>query len=675
MPICAIYGCRTRSKSAKRPSCTGSSVGLHSMPKIITRQCERTRILSEKRRSLWLARINRSDLKNLENVRVCGRHFITGKPSKLMDEANPDWAPMQHLGYGSERPLTNEARFERSKKRSQKKKEKDAVEASVATQQSPAGIEFPESGASSENEAECRMELPVSTVDSEPRRRDIGVQTDLTGHNIQALKADNKRLTCELCTLKKQKELLEVTEESLRQDDAKVAFYSGMINYSVLHAIFQLVESAVKHTPQNGLPKFQEFIIFLMKLKFNFPHQDLAYRFHISCATVSRIFEKWLDAAFSRLRSQIVWPSRNDIQRTMPQAFFESFGSKVAVIIDCFEIRIERPSSLQPRSETWSNYKNSNTAKFLIGICPQGVITYISEGWGGRASDKHITEHCGILEYLSQGDVVLADRGFDIAELDVLASGALQRKASDHYQDFIWTWELIFQLLDGGSRHALTDAAADLTGVANRERVVGTVMFTPRTDECTLGEYCEKVNIKNLRQLRFTVCLALPSDVLLGFVASCENMEELRVVNCVVEHPTDLPLLSQRLTNVKMLQWSLYEDRRYESWLKKYAVVDTSTRCRLNTLQSMYVEVAATLLTADFLEVVLNDCHGLPSFHAHVIRKDAVEVPMGDAITRMKTPRPGLRTFQYTCERVPPPNTGSYTKLHQASYDSRTCER
>ncbi|XP_075534184.1 uncharacterized protein LOC142567970 [Dermacentor variabilis] len=323
---------------------------------------------------------------------------------------------MQHLGYGSERPLTNEARFERSKKRSQKKKEKDAVEASVATQQSPAGIEFPESGASSENEAECRMELPVSTVDSEPRRRDIGVQTDLTGHNIQALKADNKRLTCELCTLKKQKELLEVTEESLRQDDAKVAFYSGMINYSVLHAIFQLVESAVKHTPQNGLPKFQEFIIFLMKLKFNFPHQDLAYRFHISCATVSRIFEKWLDAAFSRLRSQIVWPSRNDIQRTMPQAFFESFGSKVAVIIDCFKIRIERPSSLQPRSETWSNYKNSNTAKFLIGICPQGVITYISEGWGGRASDKHITEHCGILEYLSQGDVVLADRGFDIAD-------------------------------------------------------------------------------------------------------------------------------------------------------------------------------------------------------------------------------------------------------------------
>ena len=31
-------------------------------------------------------------------------------------------------------------------------------------------------------------------------------------------------------------------------------------------------------------------------------------------------------------------------------------------------------------------------------------------------SDKHLTEHCGILNYLLPEDVVLADRGFDISE-------------------------------------------------------------------------------------------------------------------------------------------------------------------------------------------------------------------------------------------------------------------
>jgi len=35
---------------------------------------------------------------------------------------------------------------------------------------------------------------------------------------------------------------------------------------------------------------------------------------------------------------------------------------------------------------------------------------------GGHASDKYITEHCGILKKLLPGDIVIADRGFDIAE-------------------------------------------------------------------------------------------------------------------------------------------------------------------------------------------------------------------------------------------------------------------
>ena len=43
-------------------------------------------------------------------------------------------------------------------------------------------------------------------------------------------------------------------------------------------------------------------------------------------------------------------------------------------------------------------------------------MAYISEAWGGRVSDKYLTEHCGILKKLLPGDVVLADRGFDIAD-------------------------------------------------------------------------------------------------------------------------------------------------------------------------------------------------------------------------------------------------------------------
>ena len=47
-----------------------------------------------------------------------------------------------------------------------------------------------------------------------------------------------------------------------------------------------------------------------------------------------------------------------------------------------------------------------------------------SEAWGDRVSDKYLTEHCGISKKLLPGDVILADRGFDIAE----SVGAMRAK-------------------------------------------------------------------------------------------------------------------------------------------------------------------------------------------------------------------------------------------------------
>ena len=86
------------------------------------------------------------------------------------------------------------------------------------------------------------------------------------------------------------------------------------------------------------------------------------------------------------------------------------FWQKATVIMNCFEVFIEKPSNLLPRAHTYSNYNSHNSIKVLIEISPQGSITFISQAWGGRTSDKFLTENCGLLNKLKPGDLVMADR-------------------------------------------------------------------------------------------------------------------------------------------------------------------------------------------------------------------------------------------------------------------------
>jgi hypothetical protein len=118
---------------------------------------------------------------------------------------------------------------------------------------------------------------------------------------------------------------------------------------------------------------------------------------------------------FVKLKPLIRWPERDALIKTMPMVFRKHFP-RFVVIIDCFEIFLDRPTNLLARARTYSSYKHHNTVKYLIGVTPQGTVSFISDGWGGRTSDKFVTEHSCLLDHLIPGDTVLADRGFDIKD-------------------------------------------------------------------------------------------------------------------------------------------------------------------------------------------------------------------------------------------------------------------
>ena len=241
-------------------------------------------------------------------------------------------------------------------------------------------------------------------------------QTELTAEDLRKQSTDLENATIKANELKQQLHAVHLTEESFSGNDEKTKFYTGLPTFTVLKHVFNLVSPYIKSGPTTSLLKFQQFILVLMRLRLDSPLQDLAYRFGISLATASRIFERWIDVMYTRLKFLIIWPEREELRCTMPSVFLKNFGNKVAVIIDCFEIFIDRPSSLIARAMTWSNYKHHNTVKYLTGVTPQGSVSFILFGWGGRVSDKYLTENCKLLNNLLPGDIVLADREFDIAD-------------------------------------------------------------------------------------------------------------------------------------------------------------------------------------------------------------------------------------------------------------------
>ena len=220
-----------------------------------------------------------------------------------------------------------------------------------------------------------------------------------------------------------------LTKSVITNDERKLHYYTGLPSLTVLQAVFTITAKDLPTDDTQACTLFEQFLI-LIKLHLNLGDQDLAYRFAISQSSVSR--SKWLDLLSIRLAFLIHWPDRQELMKTMPTDFRKHF-KKCVIIIDCFEIFIERPTSLKARAQTHSNYKKHNTVKFLIGITPQGSIAFVSKGWGGRVSDVYITENCGLLRNLLPGDLILADRGFTIEQAVGLycADGTLLCRSED----------------------------------------------------------------------------------------------------------------------------------------------------------------------------------------------------------------------------------------------------
>ena len=356
MVICAIIGCGNRSKRDKNKS-------FFRLPSVLTNQGSETESLSKKRQDAWLARIKREDIspEQYYNVRVCSDHFISGVPAKLYNADSPDWTPSLNLGYKEidKRSLEKTTeRYERAAKRRRLRMDAMIVESFDLGCNEQIDELYPE-------------ETDESVVTHSSVQTEISF--DLVEEHfdsIKKLKSENEQLKKENEAMKQTISKLHWKEESFKDNDKKVVFYTGLCTWGLLMTLFTYIKPHL-HVGGNGtLTPFQRLLITLIRLRLNLQIQDLGYRFNVHNSTISRVFLRLIDVLHTKLKPL---PDRNSLKKTMPISFRKHFPSCV-VIIDCFEIFLDRPTSLLARAQTYSSYKHHNTVKYLIGITPQGTV-------------------------------------------------------------------------------------------------------------------------------------------------------------------------------------------------------------------------------------------------------------------------------------------------------------
>ena len=176
----------------------------------------------------------------------------------------------------------------------------------------------------------------------------------------------------------------------------------------------QFITTPKKMGKERKLSSKDEFLLTMMKLRLGRQTMDLAIRFNVSEGSCSNIFLSWLRAMVEYFKAFVFIPNLETVLATSPDRF-RCFKNLIG-IIDCTEVFVETPKSLELQSATWSEYKHHNTVKFLVCVAPNSSVIYVSEGYTGRISDKALTKESGFLDEIPPFCSIMADKGFNLVD-------------------------------------------------------------------------------------------------------------------------------------------------------------------------------------------------------------------------------------------------------------------
>ncbi|KAJ8976841.1 hypothetical protein NQ317_012965 [Molorchus minor] len=205
----------------------------------------------------------------------------------------------------------------------------------------------------------------------------------------------------------------------LLKSDEKLQYFTG-VNHGILESYSKCVRNVADFNDIATENLNLYLILILCKIKTNMSFVCLSVLFGMSPATCTRLFYKYQLV----LNRQYIGQPKEEILQNMPLCF-ENF-KMTRVVLDATEIKVQKLNCLRCRILSYSHYKCSHTMKFLIGITPSGLISYVSKGYGGRASDKAIFNKENIIDKLDPYDAIMVDKGI-----------LIEKECNDHFVKLI----------------------------------------------------------------------------------------------------------------------------------------------------------------------------------------------------------------------------------------------
>ena len=105
------------------------------------------------------------------------------------------------------------------------------------------------------------------------------------------------------------------------------------------------------------------------------------------------------------------------LQTEMPRMLLETGHHLTNQLNDCTGLRLQHASNLDLNALTFSDYKNTTTAKAYIDIVSHGGGLIFSNFYPGSISDSEITELSAAIDIIEEGHEFMTDEGFAIKDL------------------------------------------------------------------------------------------------------------------------------------------------------------------------------------------------------------------------------------------------------------------